>query len=58
MDLRLATLVSALRNEKKDHLTALTKSVGIIKELVDKSLHLLLNNKTTAKMWTLLEDRF
>lgn len=57
-DLRPSTLVSALRDEKKDHLTALTKSAGIIKELVDKSLHPLLNNKTAAEMWTLLEDRF
>lgn len=57
-DLRPSTLVSALRDEKKDYLTALTKSAGIIKELVDKSLHPLLNNKTAAEIWTLLEDRF
>ena len=57
-DLRPSTLVSALRDEKKDHLIALTKSAGLIKELVDKSLHPLLNNKTAAEMWTLLEDRF
>ena len=49
-DLRPSTLVSALRDEKKDHLTALTKSAGLIKELVDKSLYLLLNNKTAAEM--------
>lgn len=58
MDLRPLTLVSALRDEKKDHLTALTKSAGLIKELIDKSLHPLLNNKTAAEMWTILEDRF
>ena len=57
-DLRLSTLISAFRDEKKDHLTALTKSAGLIKELVDKSLHPLLNNKTAAEMWTILEDRF
>ena len=57
-DLRPSTLVSALRDEKKDHLIALTKSAGLIKELVDKSLHPLLNNKTAAEMWTILEDRF
>ncbi len=53
-DLRPSTLVSALRDEKKDHINALAKSAGIIKELVDKSLHLLLNNKTAAEMWTIL----
>ena len=47
-----------MRDEKKDHFIALTKSVGLIKELVDKSLHPPLNNKTVAEMWTLLEDRF
>ena len=57
-DLRPPTLVSALRDEKKDHIIALTKSAGLIKELVDKILHPLLNNKTAAEMWTLLEDRF
>lgn len=57
-DLRPSTLVSALRDEKKDHIIALTKSAGLIKELVDKILHPLLNNKTAAEMWTLLEDRF
>lgn len=57
-DLRPSTLVSALRDEKKDHLIALTKSAGLIKELVDKSLHPLLSNKTAAEMWSLLENRF
>lgn len=57
-DLRPSTLVSALRDEKKDHSTALTKSAGLILELVDKSLHPLLNNKSAAEMWTILENRF
>lgn len=57
-DLRPSTLVSALRDEKKDHLIALTKSAGLIKELVDKILHPLLSNKSTAEMWTLLKNRF
>ena len=51
-------LVSALRDEKKDHLAALTKSADLIKKLIDKSLHSLLYNKTTAEMWTILKDRF
>ncbi len=57
-DLKTATLVSALRNEKKEYTLALTKSAGIIKELVDKSLHPLLNDKSSAEMWTILKDRF
>lgn len=57
-DLSPSTLVSALRDEKKDHLIALTKSAGLIKELVDKSLHPLLNNKTAAEMWTILKNTF
>lgn len=38
-DLRPSMLAATLRDEKKDHLVALTKSAGIIQELVDKSLH-------------------
>ncbi len=57
-DLKTATLVSTLRDEKKEYTLALTKSVGIIKELVDKSLYPLLNNKSSAEMWTILKDRF
>lgn len=57
-DLRPSTLVSALRDEKKDHFIALTKSAGLILELVDKSLQPLLNNKSAAEMWAILENRF
>lgn len=58
VDLRPSTLVSALRDEKKDHFIALTKSAGLILEMVDKSLHPLLDDKTAAEMWTLFGDRF
>lgn len=37
-DLRPSTLVSALRDEKKDHLAGLTKRAGLIKELEDNPL--------------------
>ncbi len=57
-DLRPSTLVSALKDKKKDHIIALAKSAEIIKELVYKSLHSLLNNKTVVEMWTILRDRF
>lgn len=49
-DLRSSTLVSAQKDERKDHLTALTKSAGLIKEFVDKSLYFSLNNKIANKM--------
>lgn len=48
--------MAALRDEKKDHLIVLTKSAGLIKELVDKSLHPL--HKSAAEMWTILENEF
>ncbi len=51
-------LTATLRDKKKDYLVALTKSAGIIQELVDKSLYSLLHNKTSAEMWTILQDRF
>lgn len=44
-DLRLSTLILALRDEKKDYFIALTKKTGIIKEFVDKNLYTLLNSK-------------
>ncbi len=57
-DLRPATLVAALRDEKKDYHVGLTKSAGLIRELVDKTIHPLLNNKSAAQMWTFLENKF
>ncbi len=51
-------LISALRDEKKVHLIPPTRSAGIIKELVDKNLHPLLNGKTAQEMWAILEARF
>ncbi len=49
VDLRPSILVTALRDEKKDHFIALTKSAGLIQKIVDKNLHPLLNNKTAAE---------
>ena len=51
-------LASALREEKKDFFTILSKSAGLIKKLVDKSLHPLLREKNAAEIWTILENRF
>ena len=51
-------LASALREEKMDFLAALSKSAGLIKEFVNKSLHPLLSEKNAAKMCTILENRF
>lgn len=49
-NLKTIILISILRNEKKKYTLALIKSAGLIKELVDKSLHLLFNNKSSIKM--------
>lgn len=49
-DLRPANLVALLRDKKKDHFATLTKNADLIKELIDKSLYLLLYNKTVAEM--------
>lgn len=43
-------MILAMRNRKKDHLIALTKSAGLIKEFVNKNLYPLLNNKTAAEI--------
>lgn len=47
-DLRPATFVAALSNEKKDYHIGLTKSANLIRELVDKIIYPFLNNKNTA----------
>ena len=57
-DLGPATFVATFRDEKKDYHVGLTKSAGLIKELVNKNLHLFLNNKSAVEMWTFLENRF
>lgn len=58
MNLKPSTLILVLRDKKKNHFIAWTKSTGLILELVNKSLHPLLNDKIAAKMWTLFEDKF
>lgn len=57
-DLRPSTLVSALRDEKKDHLSGLGKAASTIKDYVNASLHPILEGKTPPEMWTILEGRF
>lgn len=57
-NLRPAMLVTALRDEKKDYHVGFTKSVGLIKKLVDKTIYPFLNNKNAALMWTFLENKF
>lgn len=52
-DLRPSTLVSALRDEKKDHLSGLGKAISTIKDHIVDSL-----GKTAPEMWAILEDRF
>lgn len=57
-NLRPYILISPLRDEKKNYFTSLIKSVGQIIQLVNKGSYLLINDKTTAKMWSILENRF
>lgn len=49
-DLKTATLVSVLRDKKKEYTLTLTKNASIIKELMDKSLYSFLDKKSSAKM--------
>lgn len=49
-NLKTATLVFALKNKKKKYIFALTKSVSIITELINKNLYLLLDNKSFIKI--------
>lgn len=50
VDLKPSNLFLALKNKKKYYLIALTKSAGLIKKSINKSLYLFLNNKTEAKI--------
>lgn len=57
-DLSPSTLVSALRDEKKDHLSGLGKAVSIIKDHVVDSLNPLFLGKNAPEMWLILESLF
>lgn len=50
--------MATLKDEKKDYLIGLTKSAVVIKKLVDKSLHHLLNNKSIAEIWAFFKNKF
>lgn len=49
-NLKPSTFIATLRNEKKDHLVELIKSTDLINELFDKSLYLLLSDKSVSEM--------
>lgn len=49
-NLKTAILVSTLRDKKKEYILTLIKNTGIIKKIVDKSLHALLDNKSFTEM--------
>lgn len=57
-DLRPSTLVSALREKKKGHISGLGKAASTIKDHVNSSLFPILKGKTPPELWTILEDRF
>lgn len=56
--MRPSTLVSALRDKKKDYLSGLGKAASTIKDHVNAYLHPILEGKTPSEMWIILEDRF
>lgn len=49
-NLKTATLVFTLRDKKKKYNLVLTKSIGILKELIDKNFHPLSDDKCAAEM--------
>ena len=55
-ELRLSTLVSALKDEKKGYLSGLRKAISIIKDYVVDLLHPFLEKKTAPEIWSILED--
>ena len=57
-NLKLAIFIIALKNKKKYYLINLTKSTRLIKKLVDKNLDPLFNDRSAAKIWIILENRF
>lgn len=49
-NLKTVILVSTLRDEKKEYIFALIKTVSLIKKFVDENLYPLLNDKSYAEM--------
>lgn len=49
-DLRHSMLAATPKNDKKDYLVALIKSIGIIQELIDKNLYFSLYNKNVVEI--------
>lgn len=49
-DIRPSTLVTALRDKKKDHFSDFGKTISTIKDYVADFLHIILEDKTTLKI--------
>ena len=56
--LRSSTLVSALKNKKKNYFSGLKKTISTIMDYMADLLHSFLEEKTVSKMWSILESRF
>lgn len=50
--------MTVIRDKKNDYLIGFTKNMSLIKELVNKSLYPLLNNKNIAEMWIFFKNKF
>lgn len=51
-------ITSTLKKKKKDFFATLSKSASLIKKLDDKNLQPLLNKKSEAEIWIILENKF
>lgn len=57
-NLRPSTLISALRDKKKNYLSRLKKAISTIKNHIANSLYSLFLEKTTFKIWLILKSQF
>lgn len=58
VDLRPSIFVLALKDKKKENFIVMIKNSRLILEFVNKNLHLLLINKSAAKIWAILKNCF
>ncbi len=57
-DLKPSIFVSALRDQKKNHFSSLSKISITIKDHVNSTLHLLFLKKIPSEIWAILENQF
>ena len=57
-DFRPSTLISALKDEKKNYFSGLGKAISTIKNHMAHLLHLFLKERTAPEMWSILKSCF